>query len=75
MGFFWLAYKDSNLECRYQKPVCYQLHHRPIDFIAAANLNQSFYPANLFITFLLLTKFYNVFKVNKRLLNVICLIN
>ena len=27
---FLLAYKDSNLECRYQKPVCYQLHHRPM---------------------------------------------
>ena len=63
-----LAYKDSNLECRYQKPVCYQLHHRPIDFITAANLNQSFYPTNVFITFLFLTKFYNLRTLNTALL-------
>ena len=75
LGFLMLAYKDSNLECRYQKPVCYQLHHRPIDFITAANLNQSFYPANVFITFLFLTKFYNLRTLNTALLNVLCLIN
>jgi len=44
-------------------------------FIAAANLNQSFYPANVFITFLFLTKFYNLRTLNTALLNVLCLIN
>ncbi len=41
-----LAHKDSNLECRYQKPVCCQLHHGPI---AGANLKQSFNPANFLL--------------------------
>ena len=29
-----LAYQDSNLEQRYQKPPCYQLHHRPFAAVA-----------------------------------------
>lgn len=68
-----LAYKDSNLECRYQKPVCYQLHHRPMVSITAANLNQSFNPANVFITFLFLTKFYKLSIVYTAILNVLSL--
>ena len=27
LNYDLLTHKDSNLECRYQKPMCYRLHH------------------------------------------------
>ena len=44
---FQLAYQDSNLEWRYQKPLCCQLHHRPIiTTVRGASENRCPLPCN-----------------------------